>query len=224
MLRERLIAIAATLSLLIFCPGTMDGKDSHRFDPAHVVSVVPTMYPDGGTVSGTVILEATVGKSGRVETIQVVQGLPKLTEVAERSVRQWKFEPARLGGRPVAAPILVAFTFSLGLPCSGPVRSPVGRREPPSYEPVKILAAAPAANPAPDVAFGTATLEVVIDASGAVGKVQVLDGITPLAQEAERSVRHWKFRPAIFEGTPLATPMIASFIFSDLPPAQCSRF
>jgi TonB family protein len=223
MLRERLAAIAGTL-LLIGCPWAADGKDSPRFDPARVVSIAQTIYPDGGTVSGTVILEAMVGRSGRVGTIQVVQGLPKLTEAAERSVRQWKFEPARLDRRPVTTPVLVAFTFSLGLPCSGPVRRSARRREPSPYEPVRILAAAPAANPAPDVAFGTATLQVMIGTTGTLGKVEVIDGIPPLAEEAERSVRQWKFQPAKFEGTPLATPMVASFVFSDLPPGQCSRF
>ena len=224
MLRHKLTPIAASLCLLVSCPWALRGNDLRRFDPARVVSIAQTMCPDGGTVSGIVILEAMVAKTGKVRTIQVVQGLPKLTEEAERSVRQWKFEPARLDAQPVAAPILVAFIFSLSLPCSGPVRPSARRRGPSSYEPIRIIATVPAANPAPDVAFGTATLQVVIDASGNVGKVEILDGIPLLAQEAERGLRHWEFRPARFEGTPLATPMLVSFIFSDLPPSQCSRF
>ena len=224
MLRHKLIHIAASLCLLVGCPWALRGNDLRRFDPARVVSIAQAMYPDGATVSGTVIVEAAVGKTGNVSTIQVVSGLPKLTEEAERSVRQWKFEPARLDRRPVTTSVLVAFTFSLGLPCSGTVRPPVGRREASQYEPVRIIAVAPAANRVPDVAFGTATLQVVIGASGTVGKVEVIDGIPPLTEEAERSVRQWRFRPAEFEGTPLATPMLVSFIFSDLPPSQCSRF
>jgi len=112
MLRERLIAIAATLPLLLGCPWTCVGKDRFRFDPARVVSIAQTMYPDGGTVSGTVILEAMVGRSGRVGTIQVVQGPPKLTEAAERSVREWKFRPAKFAGAPLASPMVVSFIFS----------------------------------------------------------------------------------------------------------------
>ena len=190
MLRHKLIHIAASLCLLVGCPWALRGNDLRRFDPARVVSIAQTMCPDGGTVSGIVILEAMVAKTGKVRTIQVVQGLPKLTEEAERSVGQWKFEPARLDAQPVAAPILVAFIFSLSLPCSGPVRPSARRRGPSSYEPIRIIATVPAADPAPDVAFGTATLQVVIDASGNVGKVEILDGIPLLAQEAERGLRH----------------------------------
>jgi outer membrane biosynthesis protein TonB len=50
-----------------------------------------------------------------------------------------------------------------------------------------------------------------------------MDGIPPLAEEAERSIRQWKFLPAKFQGSPLATPMVAAFLFSDTPLGRCSR-
>jgi len=52
----------------------------------------------------------------------------------------------------------------------------------------------------------------------------VMDGIPRLAEEAERSIRQWKFLPAKFQGSPLATPMAAAFLFSDTPLDRCSRF
>ena len=74
------------------------------------------------------------------------------------------------------------------------------------------------------MAFGAVTLQAIVDAAGAVGKIEVMDGIPPLAEEAERSVRQWKFLPAKFEGSPLTTPMVALFLFSDVPLGRCSRF
>jgi TonB family protein len=183
------------------------------------------MYPTGSTLSGTVILEVTVEKTGEVGMIQVLRGIPKLTEEAEHSLRQWKFEPARLEGQRVAAPVLVTFTFSLSSPpSSSPDLVPSGTENPSPYEPIRIISTVAANNPEPDVAFGTVILQVTVDPTGAVEKIEVIDGVSPLAGEAERSVRQWRFSAARFKGAPLTTPMVASFIFSDLPPDRCVRF
>ena len=69
------------------------------------------MSPPECSVSGTVILEVTVEKTGGVGNIIVVHGVPKLTQEAERSVRRWNFQPARLKGQRVAAPVLAGLTF-----------------------------------------------------------------------------------------------------------------
>ncbi len=54
-------------------------------------------------IEGTVILEATIDRDGRVIDIRVVKNLPLgLTERAIEAVPTWRFEPATLGGRPVA--------------------------------------------------------------------------------------------------------------------------
>ena len=58
------------------------------------------------------VLEAIVDKSGEIETVRVVDGIPSLTKTAERSLQAWKFEPARIGGKPVVAAIVTAFSFT----------------------------------------------------------------------------------------------------------------
>jgi TonB family protein len=224
-LRHKLAAVAASLTLLAGSLWAAQGKNSHRFDPARVVSTAGTLYPLGGTVSGTVILEVTVEKTGKVGNIIVVRGVPKLTDEAERSIRQWKFKPAQLEGQSVAAPVLAAFTFSLSLPwSSGPHHPQPRRRESALYEPIGIISTSPVNNPTPDIAFGAVTLQATVEATGVVGEIETMDGISPLAEEAERGVRQWKFLPGRFEGSPLATPMVAVFLFSDAPLSRCSRF
>ena len=72
--------------------------------------------------------------------------------------------------------------------------------------------------------FDVLTLHEGVNAAGDVGKIEVMGGIPPLVEEAERSIRRWKFLPAKLQGSPLATPMVAAFLFSDTPLGRCSRF
>jgi protein TonB len=63
---------------------------------------------------GVVILDAVIDTSGRVTEIDVLRGLRfGLTESAVRAVRTWRFEPARLNGRPVAVRYNLTIRFAL---------------------------------------------------------------------------------------------------------------
>lgn len=65
-------------------------------------------------VQGPVILEVRLDAGGRVENVQVLRGQPfGLTESAVEAVSRWRYEPARLGGRPV--PVLMTVTVSFQL-------------------------------------------------------------------------------------------------------------
>ena len=55
--------------------------------------VVDPGYPVNSVAEGVVILETHVGRSGRVERIDVVRPEPSLTEAAIQAVRQWLFVP-----------------------------------------------------------------------------------------------------------------------------------
>ncbi len=63
---------------------------------------------------GSVLLACDVGTDGRPRNIRVVRGLGMgLDEKAMDAVSTWKFRPALLNGRPVAAPITVEVNFRL---------------------------------------------------------------------------------------------------------------
>lgn len=52
---------------------------------------------------GTVVLQATIDREGRVSDLEVLRGEPLgMTEAALAAVRHWRFRPATLEGRPVA--------------------------------------------------------------------------------------------------------------------------
>jgi TonB family protein len=82
-----------------------------QFDPPTVATSVEALYPLQSVASGTVVLEVVLDDSGAIIDVRVVHGIPSLTEPAERSVRQWKFQPARLNGKRIPSKIAVAFSF-----------------------------------------------------------------------------------------------------------------
>ena len=64
-------------------------------------------------VQGIVVLDVTVGPSGRVDDVRVVRSIPMLDEAAIEAVRQWEYEPTYAGGAPVPVAITVPVSFWL---------------------------------------------------------------------------------------------------------------
>lgn len=84
-------------------------------DPVYVVGAVQPpvaelapspQYPEAARLigrTGTVVLQATIDREGRVVDLEVLRGAPLgMTEAALDAVRQWRFRPATLEGHPVA--------------------------------------------------------------------------------------------------------------------------
>lgn len=65
-------------------------------------------------VQGIVIVEAIIDKNGNVDHVKVIRGLPMgLTESAVNAVKQWKFRPGNLNGRPVDVIFNLTVNFRL---------------------------------------------------------------------------------------------------------------
>jgi TonB family protein len=62
---------------------------------------------------GTVLLHALVTREGRVARTVVVRSVSAFDEEAVRAVEQWRFEPAKLGGTPLAVWVAIPVRFSL---------------------------------------------------------------------------------------------------------------
>jgi len=83
--------------------------------PEAIVRVAPE-YPElarEAGVSGTVMVQALIGRDGTVRDTRVVKSIPMLDAVAERAVSRWRFKPAMAGGEPVAVWVGVPVKFSL---------------------------------------------------------------------------------------------------------------
>ena len=80
------------------------------------ITKVPRAYPDEARragIEGTVMVQCLVLEDGSVGDTRVVKSVPELDEAAVACVRQWRFQPARSKGRPVAVWVAVPVRFSL---------------------------------------------------------------------------------------------------------------
>jgi len=62
-------------------------------------------------VQGIVIVEFTIGIDGAVADARILRGIPLLDQAALDCVRQWRYEPTLLNGRPVPTLMTAAVTF-----------------------------------------------------------------------------------------------------------------
>jgi TonB family protein len=61
--------------------------------------------------TATVTLDAVVDATGRVKSMKVLSGPASLQESAIEALKQYRYEPAALHGKPVAAHVTVAIKF-----------------------------------------------------------------------------------------------------------------
>jgi periplasmic protein TonB len=65
-------------------------------------------------ITGVVIVEAVIDKSGNVDKVRVIKGLTMgLSEAAEDAVKKWKFRPGTLNGEPVDVIFNLTVNFTL---------------------------------------------------------------------------------------------------------------
>jgi protein TonB len=65
-------------------------------------------------VSGTVVLQATISKTGTIENLHVVSGPAMLQQAAMDAVRTWRYRPYLLNNEPVEVDTTVNVIFTLG--------------------------------------------------------------------------------------------------------------
>ncbi len=83
---------------------------------AKLISSVPPTYPTlakNQHVSGNVLVDALIDANGRVTTMKVVSGPTLLHQAAMDALRQWKYQPASLDGKPVPMHLTVTIQFRL---------------------------------------------------------------------------------------------------------------
>jgi TonB family protein len=81
-----------------------------------LITKVSPVYPEmarEANVDGTVMIQALVGKDGKVHDTRVVKSIPLLDKAAEEAVKQWVFKPALANNKPVAVWVGVPVRFNL---------------------------------------------------------------------------------------------------------------
>lgn len=85
-------------------------------EPRKIRDVRPVYPADARAagVSGLVILEAVVGRDGRVQDARVLRSVPMLDDAALEAVRQWEYTPTLLNGVPVEVIMTLTVNFTSG--------------------------------------------------------------------------------------------------------------
>src|SRR5246127_2308557 len=87
--------------------GVTGGRLTHKVEP---------IYPSEARlqrVEGAVMLDVLVGEDGNVHAVQVTSGQPLLAKAAASAVRQWRYQPFELNGRPGGIHNQVTIQFKL---------------------------------------------------------------------------------------------------------------
>ena len=108
---------AAAIAFVCFgaqplAPYAREVTEESYFQPAKAVSVSNVTIPILSIASGTVVLDVTISEQGEVRNVQARRDIASVTEEAVRSVKTWKFEPAKFDGEGAASRVNVAVTFN----------------------------------------------------------------------------------------------------------------
>jgi protein TonB len=81
---------------------------------ARLLKSVPPVYPSAARtqhLSGVVKIDALIDATGNVSTVKVISGPGLLHQAALEAVKQWKYEPAELDGKPTPVHLTVTLQF-----------------------------------------------------------------------------------------------------------------
>ena len=81
-----------------------------------LVKKVNPSYPDAAKkagIQGVVVLTAVISKDGDIEMLQIVSGHPALAPAAIEAVKQWKYRPYLVQGKPTEVKTRIEVNFSL---------------------------------------------------------------------------------------------------------------
>ena len=207
-----------------------------RFEEAAKSAPPPTPVRVGGTVpapklikrvspeypvaalnarqQGVVILEATIGTSGKVTDVRVLRSIAGLDTAAVDAVRQWEYTPTVIDE--VAVPVISSVAVEFKLTAPPPVR--VGGSIKPPAQTKQVNPPYPPEAQAKNVQ-GVVIMEATIGADGKVTDVRVLRSIPLLDQAALDAVRQWEYAPTVVNGITVPVVMTVTVNFTLTPAA-----
>lgn len=83
---------------------------------ARLIDRVQPEYPKTARMihlTGTVQLRAIIGTDGSIRNLEVMSGNPTLAAAAVAAVRQWRYQPTRLSGKPIEVKTVVTVQFQM---------------------------------------------------------------------------------------------------------------
>jgi TonB family protein len=223
--------------------GTPQASSSEQNRPAISARLIQTItiaasdpaYPPiakAAHVQGDVLLRVAVTKTGEVEDIKLISGLPMLVSSAMEAARKWKFSQASLlgtEGTPIDAVLIVKFTLNaaasspvptVGVTVGFPNKDADANAEQENKDLVSSLRKIGGSVSQPILIYmvdpefsaeakkakfqGIVLVNLIVDTNGVPRNVHVLRGVgMGLDEKAVEAVRQYRFKPAFEDGRPV---------------------
>jgi len=213
-----------------FSPGRRDGKAVNTtfsfavlFNPASAgvkktdatprlldVSLVKVPRPKGAKPTESipdVVASAEVMIDAEGVVTEVIDAPAEFRDRIAIAMKNWRFAPAREGGRPVAAKIRVPVILTRGGEPPGKVTQParVTFQDRPVY-PFAMRASS---------MRGEVVVDFIVDIEGRVRNAHVVRSLNPAFDDpAIEAVRKWRFEPARAGDRPIASHMQVPIVFA----------
>jgi TonB family protein len=173
------------------------GEQASGFLPPTPLSLVACSFPSQAIFGGEVVLDSLIDSHGRLMQIRVVRGTSPLLEEALAAVQTWSFNPASLGGHPVAARVGITFQFLQSDERGRTV--PVHKFDEPSAlwpdrAALPVVTVEPTFPSMIDRDEGVILYDNIA-ADGQLSSVKVLGQSESLGSEAVAALRQWHFVP-----------------------------
>jgi TonB family protein len=88
-------------------PAAVAGNLLHRVEPE---------YPEAARqqrIQGAVVVDVHIGRDGAVQDVQTISGPPLLAQASLDAVKQWRFKPRSVNGRPTEMQTRITLNFKL---------------------------------------------------------------------------------------------------------------
>jgi len=110
------IAIRATGMVPIPAGDAQSTQNARNLQIGELTNLVEPVYPPDARqarLEGTVKLHVVVGANGEIQSFRAVSGPESLAQAAMNAVREWRYRPTLLNGKPVETQEDVTFVFRL---------------------------------------------------------------------------------------------------------------
>jgi len=178
--------------------------------PPKLIKMVKPVYPEKARkarVGGVVILGTRIDEEGRVVRVMIYRSKdPLLNKPAIEAVRQWKYEPLMIKGKPEPAVFLVFVNFRLKSGETKGFEKGVIRAEG-EIKPPKCIRKVDPIYPEEarkEGIQGVVILSVKTDEKGNVVQIKILKSESSMLNKpAVDAVRQWKYEPFYSKGKPV---------------------
>ena len=185
---------------------------------AQVVHRVQPVYPaeaKQAKISGAVLLNAVIGKTGAIDDLSVISGPEELRQSALDAVRQWVYQPYLVNGEPTQVQTTITVRYSFGESNEPPVPQGAAEHAAASEAPKllsQVLPVYPAAARRAKVG-GEVVVGMKVGTDGRVSDVAALSGPEELRAAATDAAKGYVFAPAVRNGQPVPVDLQVAIRF-----------